>query len=113
MTGHSVSVPEAGGNATLTSIGTPSKLGTMPEQKRCPAVAPVPPCTVQFIAPLNTLGIAARADPGIPSTAATTAAMSILRTVFPPPPETLKAPLNHAGSDAATGRRLRLRAGQR
>src|SRR3954451_321032 len=105
MTGHSVSVPEAGGNALLTSIGTPSKLGTMPEQKRWPAVAPVPPCTVQVSPPLNTLGMAALAAPGHPSPAATTAVMSILRMAFPPPAP-LRGPLNHAGCGAATGRTL-------
>src|SRR5689334_14094759 len=107
MSGQDASVPAAGGNATLTSIGVPSQLGTMPLQKRWPDA-----CVVQASEPPNTLGTAALAVAGQPNAVATTTAMSILRICRPPPKDPVGR-LNHAPGARATGRTVSPRAAGR
>jgi hypothetical protein len=51
--------PGSGGKATLTSIGTPSKVGTVLRGALLPHSRTPSPATLQVTAPPNTLGIAA------------------------------------------------------
>src|SRR5918994_6915947 len=84
--GKSPSGPESGsgGRATLTSIGTPSQVGTVLRvvvlrvpvpHSRTPSVS-----SLQARAPPNTLGIAAWALGASPSAPSITASTTILRT---------------------------------
>src|SRR3954453_23437160 len=79
LTGYGLSGPlaGAGGNATETSIGVPSKLATVAApvpQKRWPLA-----CTAQATAPPMTLSIAASAVAGTSNPAASATETSILR----------------------------------
>ena len=84
----------------LTSIGAPSKLVKVPEQKRSPAFGA--PCTVQAIsppAPLGTLGIAACAAGATASAAAIAVVAHSARVVIR---DLTAPPLSFALSDVRT-----------
>src|SRR3954471_11426855 len=115
MSGKRPSGPEAGagGSATDTSIGVPSKLRTRlgaPVHQRWPATAGrvwTVQCTGSLASPVETCVTAAPAPAGAPSAAATpAAAAAVLKTfiVMPVPPGARRRRLTTRRSPRSCGR---------